>query len=111
MVSAPGFTDKSAGESPRIPQSASQQERFGNRGLLEHVSVNFKFACRQLYRNPSFAIIAVLTLSLGIGAVLAVFQTTDKALFQPLPYPGANRIVMLWGHDRSTPDQRALVSA
>jgi len=113
MVSAPGFTGKSAGESPRIPpsQSASRQERFGNRSLLEHVSVNFKFAGRQLYRNPAFAIIAVLTLSLGIGAVLAVFQTTDKALFLPLPYPGANRIVMLWGHDRSTPDQRALVSA
>jgi predicted permease len=112
MVSAPGFTDKSGGESPRVPpQSDYQQERFGNRGPLEHVSVNLRFACRQLYRHPGFAIIAVLTLSLGIGAVLAVFQTADKALFQPLPYPGADRIVMLWGHDRSTPDQRALVSA
>jgi predicted permease len=53
----------------------------------------------------------VLTLALGIGAVLAVFQTADKALFQPLPYHDADRIVMLWGHDRSAPDQRALVSA
>jgi putative ABC transport system permease protein len=79
--------------------------------MMEHFSGDLKFACRQLYRNPGFSVIAVLTLSLGIGAVLAVFQTADKSLFQPLPYPNADRIVMLWGHDRSTPDQRALVSA
>jgi putative ABC transport system permease protein len=107
----------SAGERPHIPPpqlghiSAAEQEPFGSRGLLEHFSVDLKFAIRQLYRNPGFSMIAILTLSLGIGAVLAVFQTADKALFQPLPYPGADRIVMLWGHDRSTPDQRALVSA
>ncbi len=112
MGSAPRFTDSSGGGSLGIPpESARQKESLSNRGPLEHVSINFKFACRQLYRHPGFAIIAVLILSLGIGAVLAVFQTADKALFQTLPYPDADRIVMLWGHDRSTPDQRALVSA
>jgi predicted permease len=78
---------------------------------MEHFLVDLKFACRQLYRNPGFSVTVILTLSLGIGAVLAVFQTADKALFQPLPYPDADRIVMLWGHDRSNPEQRALVSA
>lgn len=100
---------------PSHPQSSGlsdeQQGRLGNRALLEHFSGDLKFACRQLYCNPGFSVIAIVTLALGIGAVLAVFQTADKAMLQPLPYPDADRIVMLWGHDRSTPSQRALMSA
>jgi len=112
-VSSTASTGKiSSVSSPQFDrQSGDRQKPSGSRGLLGYLSRDFKFACRQLYRNPSFSVIAILTLSLGIGTVLAVFQTADKALFQPLPYPDADRIVMLWGHDRSTPDQRALVSA
>jgi|GEM_PF-1400597 len=115
MSSEPAATSRSAAEispvPPPQPGRVPSGESFGERGLLEHFSVDLKYAFRQLYRNPGFSMIAVLTLALGIGAVLAVFQTADKALFQPLPYPNADRIVMLWGHDRSNPDQRALVSA
>jgi putative ABC transport system permease protein len=117
MSSGPVSSDMSVAQQSQAPPPHFGQapppppESFGSGGQLEHLFLDLKFAFRQLYRNSGFALIAVLTLALGIGAVLAVFQTADKALFQPLPYPDANRIVMLWGHDRSTPDQRALISA
>jgi putative ABC transport system permease protein len=110
----PAFGDASPTKSPH-PQFAGSSARrpggLGKRRLFENLSGDLKFALRQLYLRRWFSVIAVLTLSLGIGAVLTVFQTADKALFQPLPYPDASRIVMLWGHDRSTPEQRALISA
>ena len=98
--------------------------RFGNASALkEHVMAadialtfyrilaDIRFAGRQLRRNPGFSVVVVFTLALGIGAVTAVYQVADEALFHPLPYRDANRIVMLWGNDRSKPDQRALLSA
>jgi putative ABC transport system permease protein len=114
--SEPASGDTPAGGSVHTPsqqraQIAGQPESFAKARLLENFLGDLKFACRQLYRNPVFSLIAAGTLALGIGAVLAVLQSADKALFQPLPYPDAGHIVMLWGHDRSTPDQRALISA
>jgi putative ABC transport system permease protein len=78
---------------------------------LERFFADLRFAWRQILRNLSFSFVIILTLALGIGAVTAVYQVADQALFHPLPYPEANRIVMLWGRDRLKPEQRNLVSA
>jgi predicted permease len=52
-------------------------------------------AWRGLGRNPGFALAAVLTLALGIGANAAVFAVTYGVLFRPLPYADANRLVVI----------------
>ncbi|HEX6323567.1 MAG TPA: ABC transporter permease [Vicinamibacterales bacterium] len=52
-------------------------------------------AFRQLRRNPGFTAAAVLTLSLALGGVTAVFAVADPFLFRPLPYAHADRIVKI----------------
>ena len=47
---------------------------------------DFRFALRQLRKNPGFAAAAILILTLGIAASVAIFSFVDAALIKPLPY-------------------------
>ena len=57
---------------------------------------DFHYALRQLRKNPGFAGTAILILGLGIGATTAIFSAVNPILFEPLPYPHASRIMMIW---------------
>jgi Acidobacterial duplicated orphan permease len=54
-----------------------------------------RFALRQVMNNPAFSVIAILTLALGIGANTAIFSIVNAVLLKPLPYPDADRIMVL----------------
>src|SRR5258707_12163272 len=56
---------------------------------------DLRYSLRQLTKNSSFALTAVISLALGIGATTAVFSLIYAALINPYPYPAANRIVRL----------------
>ena len=62
-----------------------------------------QFAFRQLIKNPAFSAVAILTLALGIGANTATFSIVNAVLLRPLPYPDADRIMVL--NESSGPGQ------
>jgi putative ABC transport system permease protein len=63
---------------------------------LLHLLSNIELVFRGLLRAPGFAIVAVLTLSLGIGANTAMFSVAEAALWRPMPAANPDRLVHLW---------------
>jgi predicted permease len=61
--------------------------------FLETLLQDLRFSLRQLRRNPGFTVIAILMLSLGIGASVAIFAFVNAALLKPLPYADPNHLV------------------
>jgi putative ABC transport system permease protein len=65
--------------------------------FLETVLADVRFAFRMLAKSFGFTAAATLTLALGIGATTAIFSALNPILFEPLPYPQARQIIMIWG--------------
>lgn len=80
------------------------------RELIESVWADIRLAARTLRTQPGFAIVAVLTLSLGIGATTSVFSAVSGVLLRPLPYVNAERIVHLGEQKISRPGRGGTTS-
>jgi predicted permease len=63
--------------------------------LLEQLKQDLHFGWRQLRRSPGFAITAVMTLALGVGANTAIFTLIDSIVLRPLPFPSQERLVTI----------------
>src|SRR5205807_3033205 len=57
-----------------------------------------RYAIRSLRRSPAFAVTAVVTLVIGVGAAVAIFAVVNGVLLRPLPYRDPERLVGAW-HD------------
>jgi len=72
--------------------------------VLQTVVADARYGLRRLHAAPGFSVVSILTLALGIGAATAIFSAINPILFEPLPYPAADRLVTIW--DRGTNGSR-----
>ncbi len=82
---------------------------------IESIWADVLFALRQLRKTPGMALLAILTLALGIGANTAMFTVIQSVLMRPLPYAHSNRLVSIKGADswlnyRDVRDQSKLLA-
>lgn len=71
--------------------------------IADSLFTDTRFALRQLRKHSGFAITAVLTLALGIGATAAIFSLVNAVLLQPLPFPEPDRLVWMSQQNHSLP--------
>lgn len=57
---------------------------------------NLRFSLRMLLRNPGITLTVLLTLALGVGANTAIFTVDYATMLQPLPYPNADQLMVVW---------------
>ena len=83
----------------RFGNPAVMQERVTGADAalgLESFWADVRFALRQLRGSPGFAVTSIIILAVGIGASTAIFSAVKPILLDPLPYPHAGRVMMLW---------------
>src|SRR5262249_17727784 len=79
----------------------------GRRNTLGGLWRNLRYGVRMLVKAPNFPLIAVLTLGLGIGSTTAIFSVVYATLFEPMPYPKPDQLMMVWS---KYPEGRGSVS-
>ena len=62
--------------------------------LFDRIRFDLAFAVRQLRRSPGYALVAILTIGLGIGASTSIFGLVKAVVLDPLPYPNADALVL-----------------
>jgi putative ABC transport system permease protein len=76
---------------------------------MDSLRQDVRYALRNLVKAPGFAIVAVVTLALGMGASTAIFSILENLLMEPFPYPDAQRFTYIQIHDteRNEPGGKA----
>lgn len=62
---------------------------------MQNLMYDLRYAIRQLRNTPGMALLAILTLALGVGANTAIFTVIDSVLLRPLPYIHSDRLVFI----------------
>ncbi len=77
----------------RIDDGMERRRRVGR--FLGELRQDAATGVRLLMRSPGFAVVAILTLAIGIGANTTIYSGLDAALLRPLPYPSPDRLVLV----------------
>ncbi len=62
---------------------------------LDLLSIDLRYALRTILKNPTFNLVILVTLGIGIGGTTAIFSVVNGVLLSPLPYDGADRLVRI----------------
>ena len=77
---------------------------------MSHVWPDLRHGVRVLLRTPLFTICTIAALALGIGSTTALFSVVHAMLVKPLPYPDADRLVVIWEHNQPRNRPRNVVN-
>jgi predicted permease len=90
-----GDVDEVVAELEHIERRRSREERM--RAMIGGLRRDVNYALRGLMRSSGFAVVAVLTLGIGIGAVTAIFSVVNASLLRALPFEDGDELVFLQG--------------
>src|SRR5882724_2984028 len=85
-------------ESGGIEQLKEQVREAKAGFLMQSFFQDLRYGWRMLRRSPTFTVVAILALALGIGATTTIFSIVYGVLLRPLPYPADERIAMVFNH-------------
>ena len=88
--------DLAAARDTCVTIATRRQHRMTRAQILDALVQDVRFAGRTLRRQKGWTAVAVLTLALGIGANSAMFSVVNHLLLNPIPYPNADRVVLLY---------------
>jgi putative ABC transport system permease protein len=92
------FQNRSAGFTPETK----------DRSMADKLMQDVRYALRLWRRRPGFALVAIATLAIGVGANTAMFSIVNAVLLRPLPYVNADRLISVWSRTAQFP--RGLLS-
>ena len=95
-----GLSPRDAARASRLEfggqaEALEELRSFGWEKAVENTIRDLRHGARRLRQSPAFTIVTALTLATGIGASTAIYSIVSSILFEPLPYPDADRVVML----------------
>jgi hypothetical protein len=103
--------DRAARQFGSLASTAEQcRDARGWPGIEDFVQ-DARYGLRTLWRDRGFALVAILTLALGIGANTAIFTVVRGVMLRPLPYRDPARLVGIWENDRIRGTERETFSA
>src|SRR3989442_15311092 len=70
---------------------------------MDKIIQDLRYAFRMLVKRPTFSVVVIITLGLGIGANTAIFTVVDAALIRGLPYKNPDRLMQVW---ENTPQEK-----
>ena len=79
--------------------------------MLYTLRKDFLYSFRMISKSPVVSAIAVISLALGVAANVSIFSLMNSWLLRPLPYPDADRLVMVYENNRNSLDQTQGVAA
>ena len=94
-----------------LAEDAMSRREDRRTDLVAEVRQDMMHSWRTFRRSPGFAVIALLTLALGIGANTAIFSVVNGLLLRDLPFGDPDRVVRVWGAHKDSGVDRSQISA